>query len=117
MQVLQEDKGNLKALFRRGKAYNGMGHTEEALRDLQAAAKVAPTDRAISRETHALRAAMKHDREVGAPALVARHAGMTKLSAQGINTVACVAEITTRKWACRRRQSSSKGHSTQQMQR
>ena len=69
MQVLQEDKGNVKALFRRGKAHNGMGHTEEAMRDLQAAAKLAPTDRAISKEIQALRGAMKHDREVAAPAL------------------------------------------------
>ena len=70
--MLQEDKGNVKALFRRGKAHNGMGHTEEAMRDLQAAARLAPTDRAISRETQALRAAMKHDREVAAPALAGR---------------------------------------------
>ena len=69
MQVLQEDRGNVKALVRRGQAHNGMGHTEEAMRDLQAAAKLAPTDRAISKEIQALKGAMKHDREVAAPAL------------------------------------------------
>ena len=60
----------MKALFRRGKAHNGMGHTEEAMRDLQAAAKLGPTDRAISREIQALRAAMRHDREVTVPLLI-----------------------------------------------
>ncbi len=64
MQVLQEDKDNVKALFRRGKAHNGMGHTEEALRDLLAAARLAPGDKAISREIHAVKATVKRDREV-----------------------------------------------------
>lgn len=67
MQVLQEDKDNLKALFRRGKAHNGMGHTDEALRDLLAAARLAPADKAISREIHAVKAAIKRDREVLTP--------------------------------------------------
>ena len=61
--MLQEDKDNVKAIFRRGKAHSGMGHTEEALRDLQAAAKLAPADKAISREIQAVKATMKRDRE------------------------------------------------------
>ncbi len=61
--MLQEDKVNVKAIFRRGKAHSGMGHTEEALRDLQAAAKLAPADKAISREIQAVKATMKRDRE------------------------------------------------------
>ena len=67
MQVLQEDKDNVKALFRRGKAHNGMGHTDEALRDLLAAARLAPADKAISREIHAVKATIKRDREVLTP--------------------------------------------------
>ena len=64
VQVLQEDKGNVKALFRRGKAHSGLGHTDEALRDLHAAAKLAPADKAISREIQAVKAAVRRDREV-----------------------------------------------------
>ena len=64
MQVLQESKDHVKALFRRGKAHNGMGHTEEALRDLQAAAKLAPADKAISREIQNVKSTMKRDRQV-----------------------------------------------------
>lgn len=63
MQVLQEDKDNVKALFRRGKAHSGMGHTDEALQDLQAAAKLAPADKAIGREIQAVKAIVKRDRE------------------------------------------------------
>ena len=50
LQVLAKEKGNAKALFRRGRAHNALGHTEEALQDLTAAAQAAPDDRAISRE-------------------------------------------------------------------
>ena len=53
----------MKALFRRGKAHSGMGHTDEALRDLQAAAKLAPADKAIGREIQAVKATVKRDRE------------------------------------------------------
>lgn len=80
-QVLQEDRGNVKALFRRGKAHNGMGHTDEALQDLQAAAKLVPADKAVSREIQAVKAAMKRDREVkcglSSPScMIHRHAGV-----------------------------------------
>ena len=65
--MLQEDKDNVKALFRRGKAHSGMGHTEEALRDLQSAAKLAPADKAITREIQAVKAIVKRDREARTP--------------------------------------------------
>lgn len=38
MQVLQHDPDNAKGLFRRGKARHALGHTDEALKDLEAAA-------------------------------------------------------------------------------
>ena len=41
-QVLAQDGGNAKALFRRGRAHAALGRSEEALRDLQAAAQAAP---------------------------------------------------------------------------
>lgn len=48
--MLGKEKGNAKALFRRGRAHNALGHTDEALQDLTAAAQAAPDDRAIARE-------------------------------------------------------------------
>lgn len=48
--MLAKDKGNAKALFRRGRAHNALGHSEEALQDLAAASRAAPDDRAITRE-------------------------------------------------------------------
>ncbi|EIE25611.1 hypothetical protein COCSUDRAFT_83618 [Coccomyxa subellipsoidea C-169] len=65
-QVLAKEKGNAKALFRRGRAHNALGHTEEALQDLTAAAQAAPDDRAISREIQAVKANMRRDREAQA---------------------------------------------------
>ena len=62
-QVLLQDSGNAKALFRRGRAQVGLGRTEEALKDLQAAARLAPEDRAITRELQAAKAGMRRDRE------------------------------------------------------
>ena len=63
VQVLLQDAGNAKALFRRGRAQVGLGRTEEALKDLQAAARLAPEDRAIARELQAAKAGMRRDRE------------------------------------------------------
>ena len=54
MQVLLLDKGNGKALFRRGKARRQLGQLEEALQDLQAAARLGPEDAATRRELVAL---------------------------------------------------------------
>ena len=62
-QVLLQDSENAKALFRRGRAQIGLGRTEEALKDLQAAARLAPEDRAITREVQAAKACMRKDRE------------------------------------------------------
>lgn len=62
-QVLAQERGNAKALFRRGRAHNGLGRTEDALRDLQEAARLAPEDRAIAREIAAVRAAQRRERE------------------------------------------------------
>lgn len=62
-QVLLQDGDNAKALFRRGRAQVGLGRTEEALKDLQAAARLAPEDRAITRELQAAKAGMRKDRQ------------------------------------------------------
>ena len=75
--MLQEDKDNVKALFRRGTAHSGMGHTEEALRDLQTAAKLAPADKVIAREIQAAKATMKRDREARLPIVQMMHSGCT----------------------------------------
>ncbi|CAL8461943.1 g1474 [Coccomyxa elongata] len=65
-QVLAKEKGNAKALFRRGRAHNALGHTEEALQDLAAASRAAPDDRAIAREIQVVKANMRRDREAQA---------------------------------------------------
>lgn len=51
VQVLSRDKKNTKGLFRRGRAHAALGRSEDALRDLQAAAQLAPGDKAIARES------------------------------------------------------------------
>lgn len=61
LQVLVEDKSNAKALFRRGKARLQLQQTEEAQADLQAAAKLAPGDRAIAQELQAVRQNLRAD--------------------------------------------------------
>ena len=62
-QVLAQDGGNAKALFRRGRAHAALGRSEEALRDLQAAAQAAPEDKGIQREIAAAKGAMRKERE------------------------------------------------------
>lgn len=59
--MLAEDKSNAKALFRRGKARLQLQQTEEAQADLQAAAKLAPGDRAIAQELQAVRQTLRAD--------------------------------------------------------
>jgi Flp pilus assembly protein TadD len=61
--VLAQEKSNAKALFRRGRAHAGLGRTEEALSDLQEAARLAPEDRAVAREIAAVRAAQRRERQ------------------------------------------------------
>ena len=63
LQVLSQDRENVKALFRRGRAHNALGRTEDALRDLQAAARLAPDDRAIARGIQAAKQGMRRDRQ------------------------------------------------------
>ncbi|KAG7672820.1 putative Peptidyl-prolyl cis-trans isomerase FKBP42 [Nannochloris sp. 'desiccata'] len=65
-QVLTEQPGNAKALFRRGTARNALGQTDAALQDLAAAKKAAPGDPAIARELHAVLKSMKEQRQAGA---------------------------------------------------
>jgi tetratricopeptide (TPR) repeat protein len=65
-QVLTEQPGNAKALFRRGTARNVLGQTDAALQDLAAAKKAAPSDPAIARELKAVLIAMKEQRQAGA---------------------------------------------------
>ncbi|KAL8170642.1 hypothetical protein V2J09_022446 [Rumex salicifolius] len=52
--VLAEDGNNVKALYRRGKARAELGQTEPARQDLQKARKLAPGDKAISKELRLL---------------------------------------------------------------
>jgi len=65
-QVLTEQPGNAKALFRRGTARNLLGQTDAALQDLAAAKKAAQGDPAISRELHAVLKSMKEQQQAGA---------------------------------------------------
>eukprot|EP00667_Euglena_gracilis_P016590 EG_transcript_17363 len=48
--ILELQPANVKALFRRGQAYTGLGEYGKALKDLQAAADLAPADGGIQRE-------------------------------------------------------------------
>ena len=64
-EVLAEDGGNAKALFRRGKARAALGQGDAALADLAKAAAAAPEDVGIARELAAVRRTLK---QVGRPA-------------------------------------------------
>ncbi|KAF6158553.1 hypothetical protein GIB67_040067 [Kingdonia uniflora] len=59
--VLAEDKNNVKALFRRGKANVELGHIDAAREDFLKARKHAPEDKAIAKELHSL---AEHDKTV-----------------------------------------------------
>ncbi|WOH14677.1 hypothetical protein DCAR_0934197 [Daucus carota subsp. sativus] len=59
--VLAEDKENVKALFRRGKAKAELGQTDAAREDFLKAGKYAPGDKAIAKE---LRLLAEHDKAV-----------------------------------------------------
>jgi tetratricopeptide (TPR) repeat protein len=65
-QVLAEQPGNAKALFRRGAARHAIGQTEAAVEDLKKAAAAAPGDAAIARELAAVRRSMQEERRAGA---------------------------------------------------
>eukprot|EP00877_Chromochloris_zofingiensis_P010211 jgi/Chrzof1/5443/Cz16g03080.t1 len=65
-QVLQHDPDNAKGLFRRGKARHALGHTDEALKDLEAAANKAAGDKGILRELQALKQTMKEEKKASA---------------------------------------------------
>lgn len=65
-QVLMRDRDNAKALFRRGRARAALGQTEEAVADLEAASKLAPSDKAVLRELHAMRQQLKGERAASA---------------------------------------------------
>ena len=62
-QVLIMDKGNAKALFRRGRARHQLQQTEQAEADLQAASQLDPGDRAIATELQAVRQSLRADRQ------------------------------------------------------
>ena len=49
-KVLEQEKTNVKALYRRAKAHEMSGNLDAALKDLQDAKKVAPSDDEVSRE-------------------------------------------------------------------
>jgi tetratricopeptide (TPR) repeat protein len=55
-QVLEQDPNNVKALFRRGKAYIELNSTEKARADLVAAIKLAPNDKGLRDEYARLQA-------------------------------------------------------------
>ena len=58
---MAEDKENVKALFRRGKAKAELGQTDAAREDFLKAGKYAPGDKAIAKE---LRLLAEHDKAV-----------------------------------------------------
>jgi len=49
-KVLEIDQNNVKALFRRGKAYSTAGDLDRASDDLQKVEKLDPTDKAVQHE-------------------------------------------------------------------
>lgn len=49
-QVLESDSNNIKALFRRGKAYLELNNTENARTDIVRAIKLAPSDKGLRDE-------------------------------------------------------------------
>ncbi|KAG0485632.1 hypothetical protein HPP92_009711 [Vanilla planifolia] len=59
--VLTEEENNVKALFRRGKARAELGQTDAAREDFEKAKKIAPQDKAITRE---LRLISQHEKAV-----------------------------------------------------
>lgn len=59
--VLNEDKNNTKALFRRGKARSELGQTDAAKEDFERAQKLDPSNKDVQRE---LRVIAKHEREL-----------------------------------------------------
>lgn len=60
--VLQGDKSNAKALYRRAQGYAAVKDNEAAISDLQAAKEVAPTDKGIAVELAKVQKAMKAQR-------------------------------------------------------
>jgi len=58
-EVLQSDSRNVKALFRRGKAYMEIGELEKAEKDLQDAEAIDPHDKALKKERSTLKEKMK----------------------------------------------------------
>ncbi|XP_015770245.1 PREDICTED: peptidyl-prolyl cis-trans isomerase D-like [Acropora digitifera] len=61
-EVLNMDTSNVKALYRRGQANTNMKDFEQALTDLQAAAKLAPSDKSIRSEIARLKKLMEEKR-------------------------------------------------------
>jgi len=49
-KVLEIDQNNVKALFRRGKAYSTVGDLDRAAEDLQKVEKLDPNDKAVKQE-------------------------------------------------------------------
>lgn len=52
--MLAEEETNTKALFRRGKARAELGQTDAAKEDFEKARKLAPDDKAVTRELRAI---------------------------------------------------------------
>lgn len=65
-EVLKLDAQNAKAMFRRGRARHLLGQTEGALADLEAAAKLAPDDKGVTRELLAVRHTIREERKAAA---------------------------------------------------
>lgn len=65
-QVLAEENGNAKALFRRGVARHALGQSEAAAADLTAALRASPDDAAIARELAAVKRTLAEERRAGA---------------------------------------------------
>ncbi|GAX84618.1 hypothetical protein CEUSTIGMA_g12039.t1 [Chlamydomonas eustigma] len=65
-EVLTLQPGNVKALYRRGRARHMLSQTEEALKDLEDALKRSPKDAAVLGELSAVKASIKKERQAQA---------------------------------------------------
>jgi len=62
-KVLEIDKENVKALFRKGTANAKLKNFEQALKDLNAATKLSPNDAAIKKELRLVNVQIKRQNE------------------------------------------------------
>ena len=62
-KVLEASNRNVKALFRRGKAYSSIGKLDEALKDFKSALEIEPVNASVKNQVVAVRKKMKEQSE------------------------------------------------------